>query len=124
MTEILLNVEQIARVCHDANRSYCQTIGDDSQKEWKDAEDWQRLSAIRGVEYAIANPAAPASAQHEAWREDKLKDGWKYGPVKDAAKKEHPCMVLYGLLPVEQRIKDFIFKNIVRAFTDGHLSGI
>jgi hypothetical protein len=110
--------EQIARVCHAANKAYCETLGDDSQRSWFDAEQWQRESAVKGVQYALAHPEAPPSAQHEAWLKDKLSDGWKHGPIKDAALKEHPCIVPYDELPVEQRVKDFIFKAVVRAFTD------
>ena len=108
-------IEQIARVCHEANRSYCQTIGDGSQKPWDDAEPWQRESAVRGVEFALGESASP-SAQHDAWMADKTAAGWKFGPVKDPEKKEHPCMVAYSELPYEQRVKDHLFRAIVRAF--------
>jgi hypothetical protein len=109
--------EQIARVCHEANRGYCEAIGDSTQKPWNEAEQWQRDSALRGVEYATANPNAPASAQHDAWLADKVKDGWQYGPVKDPAKKEHPCIIPYDGLPVEQRLKDALFKAVVNALS-------
>ncbi len=113
-----MKVEQIARICHETNAAFCRAIGDDSQKPWDEAEDWQRQSAVRGVAYALSNPDAPASAQHEAWLEDKLRDGWKYGTVKDSDKKEHPCIVDYEDLPLEQRIKDHLFKGVVRAFVE------
>lgn len=106
-------VQQIAQVCHEANREYCRTIGDYSQKPWTEAEQWQRDSAIKGVEYAQANPSDPVSAQHDAWLADKEADGWKFGLIKDSAKKEHPYMVPYGQLPVHQRRKDGLFKGIV-----------
>ncbi|MGA2153889.1 MAG: RyR domain-containing protein [Bryobacteraceae bacterium] len=61
---------------------------------------------------------AAASAQHEAWLSDKLRDGWKFGPVKDPTKKEHPCMVPYSELPLEQRIKDHLLKAVVQAFVE------
>jgi len=111
-------IAKIAYVCHQTNKAYCEMIGDSSQKSWDDAEVWQRESAIKGVEFALANPDAPASAQHESWLKDKEKDGWKYGTIKDAAKKEHPCFVPYADLPVEQRIKDYLFKHVVRAFAE------
>jgi len=117
------NVEQIARVCHETNRAYCETIGDSSQKSWDEAGAWQRLSAIQGVEFALANPGAPASSQHDAWLADKLADGWDFGPVKDPAKKEHPCMVPYDELPHEQRMKDYLFNSIVAAFVEGGSHG-
>ena len=105
----------IAIVCHDANRAYCATIGDDSQVAWADAPDWQKDSAIKGVSFCLDNPDAPASANHESWLEVKRADGWTYGPVKDAEKKEHPCFIPYEGLPVEQQKKDALFKAIVAA---------
>jgi hypothetical protein len=107
--------ESIAKVCHDANRAYCQAIGDNSQPAWEDAPEWQRNSAIKGVKFNITNPDAPASASHDSWLDVKRADGWKYGPVKDAEKKEHPCYVPYEELPVEQQKKDALFKAVVAA---------
>jgi hypothetical protein len=113
-----MNNEQIARVCHETNKGYCESIGDNSQKSWDEAEQWQRDSAIKGVAFALVNPNAPASSQHDAWLADKKRDGWKYGAVKDPVKKEHPCFVSYEELPIEQRLKDHLFKAVVRAFVE------
>lgn len=110
-----LSVSGIARVCHEVNRAYCASIGDDSQKPWEEAPDWQRASAISGVEFHRANPNSVPSDSHENWRREKLAAGWKHGPVKDAEKREHPCMVPYSDLPREQRTKDFLFLAVVRA---------
>jgi len=110
--------EKIAQICHEANRAYCETIGDNSQLPWHEAHQWQRESAVAGVKYALANPDAPPNAQHEAWLSDKTRDGWKYGPVKDAAKKEHPCCVPYDELPPEQKAKDYLFKAVVESLRD------
>ena len=107
----------IAKVCHEANRAYCEGIGDNSQTKWEDAPEWQRASAQQGVAFALANPTAPASAQHDAWLADKVADGWKFGPVKDPEKKEHPCLVPYAELSLEQRRKDALFKAIVAALS-------
>ena len=107
--------ESIAKVCHEANRAYCQTMGDSSQPKWKEAPDWQKNSAIAGVNFCFANPDAPPSANHEAWLKTKEAEGWKYGPVKDPEKKEHPCFVPYEHLPVEQQKKDALFKAVVTA---------
>ncbi len=112
-----MNTELIAKICHEANRAYCESIGDFSQKSWEEAEPWQRSSAIAGVAFALANPDASASHQHGAWLKDKLADGWKYGPVKDPEKKEHPCCVGYEDLPKEQQAKDYLFRAIVESLS-------
>ena len=109
------SIADIARVCHEANRTYCQTIGDNSQPPWENAPGWQCESAVKGVQFIINNPGAPASASHDSWLEEKKSTGWKYGPVKDADKKEHPCFVPYDELPAAQKRKDYLFGAIVRA---------
>lgn len=108
-----MTAEQIAMVCHEANRAYCQTLGDQSQKPWPDAEQWQRDSAIAGVQFKLRNPQAPPSAQHEQWLAEKRAQGWIYGAVKNAATKEHPCFLPYEKLPEEQKVKDDLFGAIV-----------
>ena len=122
MSEQLASVPQvvsdltfIAKVCHEANKAYCESIGDYSQKSWDEAEEWQRESAVKGVLYRLNNPEAPKSAQHDAWMNDKINSGWIYGEVKDAEKKTHPCIVPYNDLPIEQQKKDALFQAIVDA---------
>ncbi len=104
---------KIARVCHEANRAYCRSIGDYSQPPWEEAPEWQKKSAIDGVRFHIVHPEAGPSASHEEWLKAKQADGWKYGAVKDPEKKEHPCFVPFGQLPAEQQSKDYIFTAIV-----------
>jgi hypothetical protein len=110
-----MKLEDIARVCHEANRGYCHSLNDYSQPVWELAPEWQRESAIKGVQFILDNPDAPPSASHDSWLEEKRRDGWKYGSVKDAEKKEHPCFVSYEELPLDQRRKDFIFGAVARA---------
>jgi len=106
--------EIIARVCHEVNRAYCQALGDMSQPTWEEAPDWQRVSARGGVAFHTSGDHGPA-ASHVSWMAQKEAEGWKYGPVKDAEKKEHPCYLPYEELPAEQRAKDYIFRAIVHA---------
>lgn len=107
--------EDIAKVCHEANRAYCESIGDTSQVPWEQAPDWQKQSAISGVGFHLAHPEVTPEMSHEEWVRHKEREGWVYGPVKDAAKKEHPCLVAYNELPIEQRLKDSLFLAVVRA---------
>lgn len=112
----VIEIATIAMVCHEANRAYCESIGDNSQLNWNDAPDWQRKSAILGVEFHLTNPFASPSDSHISWLKEKKADGWKYGEVKNVDKKEHPCYVPYNQLPIEQRMKDYIFSSIVKSF--------
>lgn len=110
-----MNLRSIAKVCHEANRAYCESIGDTSQAPWEQAPDWQKQSAIKGVAFHLSNPDTTPTDSHNNWMRQKLDDGWEYGPVKDAEKKQHPCLVAYNELPIEQRLKDSLFIAIVRA---------
>ena len=112
-------IEDIARVCHEANRAYCSTIGDNSQVDWYHCPAWQRDSAIGGVKFHILNPGASASASHENWLREKQAAGWGYGPVKDESTRSHPCFLPYNQLPLEQRRKDYLFKAVVEALMSG-----
>lgn len=107
-----MKIEAAARAAHEANRAYCIALGDDSQPAWDDAPDWQRTSALNGVRGVIAGNT-PAQS-HASWLAEKEATGWKYGPVKDPEKKEHPCMVPYAELPAAQREKDHIFVGVCR----------
>ena len=107
--------EAVARVCHEVNRAYCQALGDNSQPPWDEAPDWMKSSAATGVGYHLNNPNAGPEASHELWMAEKVATGWKFGPVKDAEKKEHPCMVPFDELPKEQQAKDYIFRAVVHS---------
>lgn len=109
-------VLQIAKTCHEVNKTYCERIGDTSQVSWEKAPDWQKESAIKGVRFHLANPDASPSHSHESWMKEKTEQGWKYGEIKDSVKKEHPCYVPYEQLPAEQQTKDYLFKSIVGSF--------
>jgi hypothetical protein len=108
-------IVMIAKVCHEANREYTRNIGDYSIPDWLHAPEWQRESYIQGVRIIIDNPETTPKQSHESWLRVKQVGGWKYGPVKDPEKKEHPCILPYIQLPWKQRIKDHIFGGIVKS---------
>ena len=108
-----------AIMAHEANRIYCQLLGDDSQVPWDDAPDWQKDSAKEGVHAISLEPDLHPSESHVGWMKQKVEDGWVYGEEKDAEAKTHPCMVPYDELPEEQRLKDTIFGAVVRAVLFG-----
>ena len=112
-----MNTESIARVAHEANRAVQIETGDPAvSPHWDDAPQWQRDSAVEGVEKALAG--ATPEELHESWCEFKRNDGWVYGEVKDADAKTHPCLVPYAELPADQRVKDALFQSVVQILAD------
>lgn len=107
-------LEACARAAHEANRSYCMAIGDMTQGHWEEAPDWQRASAMNGVVGIIKYSNTPAES-HASWLSQKMQEGWKYGAIKDVAKKEHPCFVPYENLLPEHKVKDLLFHGVVHA---------
>lgn len=107
-----MKIEDVAKVCHNVNKAFCESLGDMSQAEWDDTSEWQRASAIDGVKYHFVHLNALPSDSHENWLLFKMNEGWVFGTVKDPILKTHPCIVPYLDLPVEQRAKDYIFREI------------
>jgi hypothetical protein len=112
-----IDVIQIARVGHEGNRGYCETIGDASQPSWKDAPEWQRQSAANPVtsHWALLEKARKPSPRHvhEVSAKEKQETGWRYGAVKE---KGAPLPGCNEDLPEPEKLKDPIFSGIVKAF--------
>jgi len=108
-------IENVAKVCHEANKAYCETLGDTSQPSWEDAPQWQRDSAVDGVKNIIDGITKTPEDSHKGWLSQKESDGWVYGETKDPEKETHPCMVPYDELPKEQQAKDALFFAIAQA---------
>lgn len=103
----------LAEAAHEMNLLYCRSIGDNSQRPWPAAGLEIHSSAIAGVENVLKGTTPEKS--HESWLAFKKDAGWKYGPVKDETKKEHPCFKPYAELPPEQQKKDHLFIQVVEA---------
>lgn len=116
MVTMHLTHDDIARVCHEANRAIQHITRDPRPSPpWDDAPEWQRASAVDGVGTALEG--ANTAEHHQAWCDSKVADGWVHGDVKDADAKTHPCLVPYDQLPAEQQLKDALFLGIVAALT-------
>lgn len=112
-----LSKEQIAQVAHETNRAYCQAMGDTSQLPWEDAPEWQKSSALKGVEHIQSNPDAKPEDSHNSWMKQKEEEGWRHGPVKNPETKEHPSFLPYDQLPASEKAKDYIFGAVVRTLS-------
>lgn len=64
-----------------------------------DISDVELTEDLNELREAIAENA------HDVWAIDRIAQGWSYGPQRDDAKKETPCMVPYSQLPESE--KDF-----------------
>lgn len=110
-----MKIQNIAEIAHETNRGFCLAFGDTSQMPWDKAPDNIKQSAIDGVVYLRDNPNAKPSDSHDNWLKFKREDGWRYGPVKDLEKREHPCFVPYNELPTEQKAKDYVYSYLVKS---------
>lgn len=43
---------------------------------------------------------------HEVWAQNRISEGWTYGPVRDDALRHHPCLVPYDELPESEKQYD------------------
>lgn len=64
----------------------------------------QKESLLDGIKYLKEHPKSTPEENHENWRREKLRQGWKYGQKKDFETKRHPDLVAYDQLPeIEKR---------------------
>lgn len=107
-------IDALAEICHEVNRAYCRSaMNDTSHEEWSKAPDWQKDSCRAGVK-ALLGSNLNQEQMHSIWMAEKAAKGWTYGEVKDDQAKTHPCMVPYAELPQEQKVKDFLFRAVVK----------
>lgn len=43
---------------------------------------------------------------HDEWAQERIKNGWTYGPERNDSEKKHPCLVPYGELPESEKAYD------------------
>lgn len=111
-----MKTEEIARVCHEANRAVTFIIKDvPMQPPWDEEDTLVKATTINGVEFLLKNPDAPPGASHNQWMERKLADGWTWGAVKNMEAREHPALVHFDELPEDVKRKDVLFCSIVKA---------
>jgi hypothetical protein len=105
--------EKIAKVAYEANRAWCDVLGEPVNPSWDDADVWRRDSAVHGVLSAVSG-AAPEDL-HASWLKDRLGRGWSYGAAKNADAKTDPALVPFSALTDTQRRKFELFSAIAQA---------
>lgn len=43
---------------------------------------------------------------HEVWAQNRIAEGWSFGPVRDDSARKHPCLVPYEDLPESEKEYD------------------
>lgn len=106
--------ELVARICHEVNRAYCKSIGDNSQEPWDEAPQWKRDATYEMLD---SGSKATGEERWRQWADSKRAAGWTRGPVKDGEAKTHPCLVdSYEQLPPAERLKDELLNAIVDSY--------
>lgn len=111
------DAQMIAELCHEANRAIQRQLGEQVNFPWENTSPDLRASALDGVQKILDGTIKTPEESHANWVIYKREQGWVYGEAKDFAKQEHPQLVPYEALPVEQQIKDAVFWAIVKALT-------
>lgn len=47
-----------------------------------------------------------AKNAHEVWAQERITQGWRYGPARRDDTKEHPCLIPYEDLPEAEKVYD------------------
>lgn len=104
-------VELCARIVHEAVCAMNRSMNEVNLP-------WEVVapSVMAGIQRVLVNPFETDEENHAAWMDLKLKEGWVFGPNKDATVKTHPCLVPYEQLGPFARSKDSVFSAIVRTF--------
>lgn len=107
-------IECITVAAYEAHRQYCLLMGDKSHVRWDELDsDLKRVAKQATVR--VATHGATAEESHQAWVTAKKADGWTYGPTKNTATKEHPCLIAFAELPAEQQAKDILWTSVIKA---------
>ncbi len=108
-------LDAISRTVHEALRGWAAAHGQHDIPGWDEAEDWMHVSTRESVRHALEHGGADGRSQHDQWLFQKTRDGWRHGPVKDAAARTHPLMIPYDQLPDWERRKDALINALARA---------
>lgn len=99
-TQDVYPVEQFVNAWNDS-KNYLVTINTKNMKEYTpkpiDLSDVELNEDLNELREAIAENA------HEVWALERQAQGWTYGPQRDDAKKQNPCMVKYSQLPESEK---------------------
>lgn len=110
-----MSIQNIAKVAYQANKAYCETLGDTTHKDWRELRVVDELAYVERVKFIVDHPEASLEDLHNLWLASKLAEGWVYSPIKDIVKKTHPCVLSFTDLSSTGQTGHMLFKTIVFA---------
>lgn len=101
-----------AETAHEGVRAYARTLGEVPAPAWAALS----LEEQSQVVLAACGPTLGVSPelQHRRWVAARVREGWSPGEVLDRARKAHPNLCPWALLPESQRAKARLFVELVR----------
>ena len=105
----------LARVCYEAHRALMVSEGDHTLPNWDLISDWLRAQYVEAVRVASDESAGPVEVWR-AWRDARVAEGWKHGPLWAPDRREDPSLVdSWQQVPAHWRVMDVLTIAIVRA---------
>lgn len=112
----VLDIRQVAEIAHTLVREYNLTVYGqdyDNIKKFEDLSIRQNAAICIAVKNELDYPAKNNEASHARWKASREQDGWKYGQKLDRENKIHPNLTDYSKLPMEEKVKDTLFRKTV-----------
>ena len=112
--EQYLKMVEVAKECHIANNNLMVANSEiPNPVDWNDLDTHTKHMNIESVKKIYDNPNITAKDIHDEWMKNKIKDGWKYGDVKDANLKTHHLIIDFDQMNDIDKMKDQIFIDVV-----------
>ncbi len=111
-----MNILQIAKTCHEVHRTYCKSIGHETQPCWEETSQEHKNVVVNSVEKIISSDIKVSEESHKNYVIEKMKQGWVYGETYSIENKTNPRIVPYEDLSTEQRTKEELFFTTVKSF--------
>lgn len=108
--------EKIARVAHEACRTWAKLNDQPVPPSWDALDASCQAAIIMGVRFSWDGVAV--SELHNRWVKYMYAQGWKFGPIRDMEKRVSPNLISFEQLPFREQIKDHIFKGVVDTFRE------
>lgn len=112
--------EKIAQVAYAAIQEWCVVTKQEFNVPWAHlSPDYQNHIKVVVARAFTAMEVPTAKELHARCLAEGINAGWTHGDHVDRKKKTHPDILPWEKLSFDQRMKDFLFSNILRAFIEG-----